>query len=122
MTDRLPVVVAQDIAASYGQQQVIVVTWDGQQTHVVTYGVSLQDCDQAAQGGDLVKAALGWPESLPALPPRVQELQSKLQDLLVAAQRVVDDWDEDADNYTPAVERLRDSIKRAQPHNPKDPT
>ncbi len=61
---RIPIAAAKRIAAEYGQQQVIIVTWDGATTHVVTYGDTLQACGQAAQGGNRVKAALGWPEQL----------------------------------------------------------
>lgn len=32
-------------------------------------------------------------------------------ELLQAAQAVVDDWDEDVENYTPNVERLRRAIQ-----------
>lgn len=64
-TKRIPIKRAADIAAQYAMDQVIIVTWDKANgcTHVVTYGVTLQDCKEAADGGNLVKRALGWPES-----------------------------------------------------------
>lgn len=68
---RIPISAAKEIAQKYGQDQVIIVTWNkvtGTE-HVVTYGKSLDDCDQAAQGGNRVKRALGWPESLCHLVP-----------------------------------------------------
>lgn len=74
-TKRIPIQVAKDIAEKYGQAQVIIVTWDAKEglTHVVTYGQTLTDCDQAAKGGNLVKRALGWPESqCQAEPTRVR--------------------------------------------------
>jgi hypothetical protein len=47
--------------------------------HCCTFGASTEDADQAAQGGDLVKRALGWPESLMgSLPSRVQAVQEEL--------------------------------------------
>ena len=61
---RIPIKVAKDIAKKYDQQQVILVTWDKGTTHVVTYGKTLTDCEQAAQGGNFVKKALGWPDEL----------------------------------------------------------
>ena len=63
---RIPVTAAKRIADEFGQQQVIVVTWEATSgtIHVVTYGTTLLACDQAAQGGNRVKAALGWPEHL----------------------------------------------------------
>lgn len=70
---RIPIAAAKRIGDEFAQRQVIVVTWDGETTHVVTYGASLADCDQAAQGGNRVKAALGWPEALcKAAPARVR--------------------------------------------------
>ena len=62
--NRIPIAAARRIAEEYGQQQVILVTWDGANTHVVTYGTTLEACDQAAQGGNRVKRSLGWPEDL----------------------------------------------------------
>ena len=62
----IPITAAKRIADDYGQSQVIVVTFDKQTglTHVVTYGGTLEECKQAAAGGNVVKKALGWPESL----------------------------------------------------------
>jgi len=70
---RIPIQAAKDIATKYGQSQVIIVTWDGAtgNTHVVTYGATVADREQAAKGGNLVKRTLGWPESLcNAIPAR----------------------------------------------------
>ena len=61
---RIPITAARRIAEEFGQQQVILVTWDGAITHVVTYGATREACEQAAQGGNRVKRALGWPEEL----------------------------------------------------------
>lgn len=66
---RIPIAVARRIADAQRQRQVIVVTWDGETTHVVTYGKTLEDCRQAAEGGNRIKRALGWPESLCAAVP-----------------------------------------------------
>ena len=72
---RIPIAAARRIAEEHGQQQVIIVTWDASSgtTHVVTYGTTLLACEQAAIGGNRVKAALGWPETLcNAVPARVR--------------------------------------------------
>lgn len=62
---RIPIATAKRIADEHGQKQVIVVTFgDDGITHVVTYGKSVEDCDQAAIGGNFVKRALGWPDEL----------------------------------------------------------
>jgi hypothetical protein len=65
MPKRIPIAAARRIAEQHDCRQVILVAWDeGGRTHVVTYGKTLQDCAQAAAGGNFVKRALGWPEAL----------------------------------------------------------
>lgn len=75
----VPVTAAKRIAKEFDKDQVIVVTWDAAhgKTHVTTYGKTVEECAQAAEGGNLVKRALGWPESLcDAAPPRVKRLKA----------------------------------------------
>lgn len=75
---RIPIAAARRIAEAYGQQQVILVTWDGGTTHVVTYGTTLEHCRQAAQGGNVVKRALGWPdEACHAEPARARRTRQQ---------------------------------------------
>lgn len=81
MPARLPVAVAKRVAEAHDLQQVILLAFDGKLTHVVTYGKSVEDCDQAAQGGDKLKAALGWTDTAPALPSRVKRLTAENQSL-----------------------------------------
>lgn len=71
----IPIKAAKAISEAYDKNQVIIVTWDKEHgmTHVTTYGRTLEECDQAALGGNLVKRALGWDESLcNAIPNRVK--------------------------------------------------
>jgi len=73
---RIPITEAKRISKLYGQNQVIIVTWDktNNRQHVVTYGKSIVDCAQAASGGNFVKKALGWPEKLcQAIPARIKK-------------------------------------------------
>lgn len=62
----IPIEVAKSIAEEFDKNQVIIVTWDKVhgRTHVTTYGKTLEECQQAAKGGNLVKRALGWPDEL----------------------------------------------------------
>jgi hypothetical protein len=79
---RIPVTALRTIAKAYGCRQVVMVAWDGATTHIVTYGNSEQDCDQAAQGGNFVAKALGWPDSLcHSEPSRVTKLKSRIAEL-----------------------------------------
>jgi hypothetical protein len=79
MPKRIPIAAAKRIATDHDLRQVILVAWDGKLMHVVTYGKSVEDCDQAAQGGNRVKAALGWPEILcREEPSRVMKIRAAL--------------------------------------------
>jgi hypothetical protein len=62
----IPISAAKEIAKKYDKQQVIIVAWDAQhgREHVTTYGTTKVACEQAATGGNKVKKALGWAESL----------------------------------------------------------
>lgn len=71
--ERIPPEQLERFARELGLTQAILVGWapDGT-THVVTWGASLVDSAQAAQGGNFVKRALGFPETLcRTLSPRV---------------------------------------------------
>ena len=79
MPKRIPIKAAREFAASQGLSQIIVLGWDGKLTHVVTYGKTLEDCDQAALVGNRIKEFLGWPKDLSAEPSRVQRLKDQLR-------------------------------------------
>jgi len=85
--DRLPVIAAENIARNHDFLQVIVLAWDGQQTCVATYGTTDEQSAQAAEGGNRIKRALGWPETMcraesakvAALHARIAELETQLE-------------------------------------------
>jgi hypothetical protein len=84
-TKRIPITEAKRLAETYSQSQVIIVTWDkiNNRQHVVTYGKSITDCEQAALGGNFVKKALGWPdEHCHAEPARVRRIKSGAREQL----------------------------------------
>lgn len=65
MPKRIPIAAAKRIADEFECSQVIVLAFDAQgATHVVTYGRTRKDCEQAAEGGNNMKRVMGWPESL----------------------------------------------------------
>lgn len=73
MTKRVPIAVARRIATELDLDQVIIVAFSKKtgMTHVVTYGKSIDDCEQAAQGGNKIKdKVLGWPDELCHAAPR----------------------------------------------------
>lgn len=77
MTKRLPIKAAKDLAKDFDLTQVLLVAWDkkNNMTHVVTYGKTVEDCKQAAAGGNrLKKEILGWPpEHCDASPSRARK-------------------------------------------------
>lgn len=87
MPKYLPIKAAKVVAEEHELEQVILVAWDGKRAHVVTYGTTIEACDQAAQGGNVVKAALGFPDTMchvdtsrvKRLKERIKELQRDLE-------------------------------------------
>lgn len=49
---RIPVSAAKSVAAQFGLKQVLLIGWDGEQAHVVTYGKTKEDCRAAAKAQD----------------------------------------------------------------------
>jgi hypothetical protein len=65
LTMRIPIGVAKDVATAYGADQVVIWTFEsveGQQ--VITFGTTSKDKQLAADAGNRVKRAAGWPEEL----------------------------------------------------------
>lgn len=52
MTNRIPIAEAKRVAEAHGLKQVILLGWDGERVHVVTYGVTKADCEAAARARD----------------------------------------------------------------------
>ena len=75
----IPVKAAKKLAEEHGLQQVIIFAWDGSQTHVVTYGDTVEACAVAAAGANKIKQGWAWPEELLAEPSRVKSLQDRIK-------------------------------------------
>lgn len=77
MVKRIPISDAKAIAKQRNCKQVIIAAFDDDGvTHIVTYGRTLVDCEQAAIGGNFIKKALGWPDELcHAVPARIKRKQ-----------------------------------------------
>ena len=72
----IPIKAAKIIAEAYDKDIIIILTYDKEHKleHVTTYGRTAEDCDNAAEGGNRLKRALGWDESLcNATPNRVKK-------------------------------------------------
>lgn len=60
----VPASAAEEIAEKYNKDQVIIIAWEEQEnrTYVTTFGKTKEDCKLAAEGGNLIKKYLGWPD------------------------------------------------------------
>lgn len=52
MPKRIPIAAAKRVADAHGLSQVLIIAYDGERTHVVTYGRTKKDCALAAQAQD----------------------------------------------------------------------
>jgi len=64
MPKHLPVSDVRELGKKHALKQAILLAWDGERSHVVTWGITQEDCAQAAEGGNKLKAALGWPDDM----------------------------------------------------------
>lgn len=85
MPKKIPVAAAREIANKFVCRQVILLAWDGELTHIVTYGKSVDDCAHAAAGGNMLKQKWGWPECNDQ-PSRVRKLEEALKELIAATE------------------------------------
>jgi len=52
MPKRIPIETAKYVAQKHDLRQVLLIGWDGERVHVVTYGKTKADCDAAAKAQD----------------------------------------------------------------------
>ncbi len=77
---RIPITDAKALGFKHGYSQVIIVAWDRitSTTSVTTWGHTLEDCEQAAVGGNFVKLAMGFHvEKCQDMPARVKRKENK---------------------------------------------
>jgi hypothetical protein len=55
---RIPVSAAERVARDHGLKQCLLIGWDGEMAHVVTYGATPDDCAQAAKAQDFWQGAI----------------------------------------------------------------
>ena len=52
MTKRIPITTAKRVAEQHDLKQVLLIGWDGERVHFVTYGATKEDCAAAAKAQD----------------------------------------------------------------------
>lgn len=50
--ERIPVSAARKVAEQFDLKQCLLIGWDGERVHVVTYGKTKEDCEAAAKAQD----------------------------------------------------------------------
>lgn len=83
---RIPIKVLRELAKKYDLSHAILFVYHPEDNmhHIVTWGRTIVDCGQAADFGNKLKEALGWPdELLSEQPARVKRLQKRIKDLEV---------------------------------------
>ena len=83
MPKRIPIATAKAVGDKHSDVDIVVLmAWDGNKRHVVTWGRSVEDCDLAAQAGNAAKRYLGWPEHMTEMEPhRVKKLRAEISAL-----------------------------------------
>jgi hypothetical protein len=67
MPKRIPISAAKRVVEEQGLKQVVLLAYDGQLVHVVTYGETKKDCAEAAKSGAWIMSALT--SDVPIVPP-----------------------------------------------------
>lgn len=106
---RLPIKALKELANKYGYSVVVAYAYDAENKmqHIATWGKTIKLCDQAAQWGNMMKDALGWPEGLRAQPSRVEKLQNERDDYL-------EKWKRTEENLSDALkehDKLLNAVK-----------
>lgn len=82
MPKRIPISSLKRLCNEQGLKLAVLTAFDGNRTHVVTYGKTAEDCAHAAAFGNDLKEKMGWPEELcKAQPHRVKKLKERISEL-----------------------------------------
>ena len=65
MTKRIPIKAAKEVSLKYDWPEIVIFGYDPKTglQHVTTFGVSVDQCVDAAKAGNYLKKSLGWPEN-----------------------------------------------------------
>lgn len=78
---KVPIKALKELSKAYNLDHVIVFATEGNMQHIATYGRTSDECSEAADFGNMLKDALGWPESLHQQPSRVRKLEARIREL-----------------------------------------
>lgn len=95
MPKRISINAARQVGEENGCKQIILLAFDGKLTHIVTWGKTTEDCEQAAHGGNLLKQKWGWPECNDQ-PSRVKAMLAKIKAQKKALEAILEWYDVDS--------------------------
>lgn len=76
----ISVSVAQDVAEANNWKQVIIFGWDGQETSIITWGLTATDSAQAAEGSNQITRHWDWP-NYPVISSEIQAMHDTISSL-----------------------------------------
>jgi hypothetical protein len=108
---KIPVPELTRLLRTYGLRQLILVAWDGEKEHVATDGATLDDADNAAEGGNFVKKALGWPTAARATSARLSEFVRRVAELCSLVEEIDQTPSDRRDPLRRAAESVREALR-----------
>lgn len=82
MPNLIPPESLQKFCAQFQLSQAVLLAFDGERVHVVTWGNTPSDSDHAAEAGNALKKSFNWPNELCRdISPKVQALLDKVERL-----------------------------------------
>ena len=89
--------------------------YDGDSTHVVSWGDTQHNCDRAAQLSEHLKKAMGWPEKLwSTMPSRIIKLHRLVGDVVREAEQAgiggafLEKWGKFKKDLTEHVKKIKE--------------
>ena len=77
---RVPVKAAKNLCEENGLRQVIVIGWDGEKQHIVTYGMTKKECEEAAYASNILQEYFSWPEDYRHdVPKQIAEIKKMIK-------------------------------------------
>jgi hypothetical protein len=108
---KIPVPELTRLLRTYGLRRLILVAWDGKKEHVATDGATLGDADNAAEGGNFVKKALGWPTAARATSARLNEFIRRVAELCSLVEEIDQTPSDKREPLRRAVESVREALR-----------
>lgn len=113
---RIPIKALKTFAQKYKLNFLVVFARDedGKNHHVATFGKTVEQCSLAADWGNKIKKALGWPDSLQSQPSRVKKLQRQINSLKEESKLAWQELDKEKNSKQDALNMCANKIHAQQ--------